>query len=231
MNLHFKHAPLMALLVLSISGGLTAQDLRYGAKFGAGAVVGAIGEQGSRATVNAAFLVEYPLGKSTELFGELNYRVFKSVDHEVTKFGTGYTSTGATGTIVPTTSVDIRKDNLEGIALNFGYRRQFMESLFWWQGGLSLASMVSQQEVTGQITVGAEREGLNFTPGKRSLRPGLFIGAQAKINPNFFVEANLFGTPYQQINYVPRSYTGLPATTVSTNKFKISLDVNIGFRF
>lgn len=231
MKAPFTSTLLILLLAAGGSARLGAQELQFGAKFGGGAVVGAIGNQGSRATMNAAFFAELPLGKTSEVFGEFNYRVFRAVDHEVTQFGTGYIAGGGTGTIVATSSVDVRKDNLEGYAINVGYRRQILDSEFWWQGGLSLAAMTSQQEVTGTITVGTQVEGLNFTPAKRSIRPGLFLGAQAKITPNFFVEANLSGTPYQQVNYVPLSYTGQPAHVETENKVKVSLDINIGFRF
>jgi hypothetical protein len=231
MKASFKSTLLTLLLAVGGTASLGAQDIQFGAKFGGGAVVGATGAQESRATMNAAFFAELPLGKTREVFGELNYRVFRSVDHEVTRFGTGYIAGGGTGPIVPTSSVDVRKDNLDGFAFNAGYRQQILDSVFWWQGGLSLAAMTSQQEVTGTITVGAQVEGLNHTPAKRSIRPGLFLGAQAKITPDFFVEANLFGTSYQQVNYVPLSYTGQAAHVETTNKVKVSLDINIGFRF
>ena len=240
MKLPFNQAILLAPLVLAMALPASAQELQYGVKFGGGAVVGAIGPQASRATMNAAFMVERPIGKTSEVFAEFNYRVYRSVDHEATQFGTGFTPSGTTGAIIPQTSVDIRKDNLEGYALNLGYRRQFLDTLFWWQGGISLNNLSSQQEVTGQLAPGVataaavnntNREGLNFTPGKSSLRPGLFLGAQAKITPNFFVEANVSGVGYQWVNYVPYSYTGQPAHVETTNKFKVSIDLNLGFRF
>lgn len=243
MKVSLKHTALLALLAAGLPLGLHAQELHYGVKFGGGAVVGAIGPQASRATMNAAFIAEYPLGKDKEVFGEVNYRVFRSVDHDVTPVGQlGYTPTNTTGVIYTATSVDIRKDNLEGYSLSAGYRQQIAGSIFWWQAGLSLNNMNSQQEVTGQLAPGVtgqvpntvnstNREGLNFTPGKTSLRPGLFIGTQAKISPNFFVETNLNGVGYQWVNYVPHTYTGQAPRVETTNKFKLSLDVNVGFRF
>lgn len=234
MTLPFKHASLVALLAMGAALPAGAQDIQYGVKFGGGPVVGVVGPQASRATMNAAFFAERPLGKTSEVFAELNYRVYRSVDHEVTQFGTGYTPAGTTAAIVPATSVDVRKDNLEGYALNLGYRQQLFGSDFWWQGGLSLNSMTSQQDVTGQIVPGglaANREGLNFTPAKRSIRPGAFLGVQAKIAPNFFAEVNIGGVGYQWANYVPYSYTGQPAHVETANKFKVSLDINLGFRF
>jgi len=233
MKANLKSTTLMALLAAA-SLGLNAEDLQYAAKFGAGAVVGAIGEQGSRATMNAAFVVELPLAKNREVFCEVNYRLYNSVDHDVTKLGTGYNAAGATGNIVATSSVDVRKDNLSGYGLSAGYRQQFRDTNFWWQGGLTLASMTSQQEVTGTITVlttPSYVEGLNFTPAKHTLSPGLFVGGQFKVGPNFFVETNLTALSYQQVNYVPLSYTGKAAHVDTSNKVKLSLDVNVGFRF
>ncbi|WLT31966.1 hypothetical protein [Geothrix sp. PMB-07] len=241
MNINLKHIALLASLSAGLPMGLHAQELHYGVKFGGGAVVGAIGPQASRATMNAAFIAEYPLGKDKEVFGEVNYRVFRSVDHEVTPIGQlAYTPTNTTGLLYAATSVDIRKDNLEGYSLSAGYRQQIAASAFWWQAGLSLNNMNSQQEVTGQLVAGvatpgavtnANHEGLNFTPGKTSLRPGLFIGAQAKVSPSFFVEANLNGIGYQWVNYTPHAYTGQASHVETNNKFKLSLDINVGFRF
>ena len=240
MTLPFKHVSLVALLAMGAALPAGAQDIQYGVKFGGGAVVGAIGPQASRATMNAAFFAERPLGKTSEVFAEFNYRVYRSVDHEVTQFITGYNINGTTGAIIPATSVDIRKDNLDGYSLSVGYRQQISDSVFWWHGGLSLNNLTSQQEVTGQLAPGVattagvnntNREGLNFTPGKSALRPGLFLGAQAKLTPNFFTEVNLTGVGYQWVNYVPYAYTGQPAHVETTNKFKVSIDINLGFRF
>ena len=231
MNSTFKNTSLAILLVAGLPASLSGQGLKYGAKFGAGVVLSSAEPQGSRATVNAAFLMDWQLGKNRELFGEFNVRAYNSVDHEVTQFGTGYTSTGATGTITPNTSVDVRKDTLKGWSLNAGYRQQFGSSIYWWQGGIALAQMTSQQEVTGTINVSGDIEGLNYTPAKKSFRPGLFAGVQAKLSPNFFIEANVFAQSYEWANYVPRSYTGQTAHVDYYMDTKVSLDINVGFRF
>ena len=237
------HATITTLALLVASAiGLHAQGLQYAAKFGGGAVLGKIGDQNSRATMNAAFIVEKPLSKTSELFAEFNYRAYNAVDHEVTKFGQGYIpGWGPNGIIIlgPATyqagygSVDIRKDNLSGYGLSAGYRQQLMDTDFWWHGGLMLAFMKSQQEVTGTITVVGTPyvEGLNYTPAKSGMRPGVFLGGQFKVAPNFFVETNLTGISYSQVNYLPGAYTGNPPTTETKTKTKFSLDVNIGFRF
>lgn len=221
----------LLLLAAGCSLPLSAQaGLTYGMKFGAGPTLSSAGEQKARAAINFAFLAERPFSGGATLFAELGYRFFRAEDHEVTRFGTGYAPGGATGPIVNTSSVDIRKDTLEGYLLSAGYRRPLVGDLSW-QAGLTLGSMRSMQEVTGQITVGTYREGLNYTPSKTAFGLGAFAGLQYRASKDFFLELNVASVGYSEVNYVPFAYTGQPATTETKTKNRLVLDANLGFRF
>ena len=230
-----KLVPLAALIALGAALPVAAQGLVAGIKFGAGPALGSIGTQGSRANINLALTCEYGLGAKQEVFAELGYRAFRAEDYEATRIGTGYLSNGTTGPIVPQTSVDMRKDQLEGFTLGLGFRRQIGDTNFRWQGGLLVSALKSQQEVTGMITVtnGANtyREGLSCTPRKTAIKPGAFAGIQYRFTDSFFVESNVGVMDYKQVNYVPFAYTGQAAHSVSTDKSKVVFDLNCGFRF
>ncbi|MBI4912790.1 MAG: hypothetical protein HY823_08625 [Acidobacteria bacterium] len=218
-------AAALAALPLAAQSGYT-----YGIKFGAGPVVSSAGDQKAHAAINFALSVERPLNQRAILFCELGYRFFRAEDHEVTRFGTGYAPGGATGPIVNTSSVDIRKDMVEGYVFNGGYRA-VLSGPWSWQAGLTVARMVSNQEVTGQIQVGTYREGLNYVVSKSALSVGAFAGLRLKATDAFFVELNLSSVGFSQANYVPFAYTGQAPTTTSQTKNKVVLDANLGFRF
>jgi outer membrane scaffolding protein for murein synthesis (MipA/OmpV family) len=240
---------LSAFAVLAIGSGLAAQDapLTFGVKAGAGAVVSNSGDQNARANVNLAFFSEYKLAGSSSVFGELKYRSFRAMYHEVTQFGAGYTlngtyvvpnasSTPAVPGIVMASSVDVRRDPVEGLGLGFGFRSKITENLAW-QAGVTVDWLKSTQEVTGQITVNTgvtattTREGLSYTPTSEKVKPGAFVGLQWNLSRNLFVETNLSYVAFQQVNYVPMSYTGVAAHTETKNVGKTLFEVNCGFRF
>lgn len=140
-------------------------------------------------------------------------------------------------------SADIRKDDIEGLGLSVGYRHQLWDSAFHVHGGITVNALKYKQQVMGELQVygnlapltsGASllyQEGLSFTPSKSSIRPGAFVGVQARFTKDFYVEANATYLSYKKVNYVPFVYSGVDATTVSDNGSKITLDFNIGFRF
>ncbi len=229
MKKHLWRTPILAVATASLPLAAQAR-ISYGIKFGAGPVVSSAGDQKARATLNFALTAERPFGVDAVLFGELGYRFFRSEIHEVTRFGTGYTPSGGTGTIVNSSSVDDRNDTLQGYVLNAGYRRQIV-GMWHWHAGLILSSLTSTQEVTGQIQVGTSREGLNYTPSKTAFGLGAFAGIQAQTSKSFFLELNLSSLGYSQVNYIPLSYTGQPATTETKTKNKLVVDANLGFRF
>jgi opacity protein-like surface antigen len=237
-------ASLVAMLVLGVAVPASAQDLSFGVKFTGGAVLNDDGGQ-TRTTVGLAVVGEYKLDKVSTAFAELRYRDYRSTYHEATRLGAGYLPDGTLVTPNGTTvlgitkqnSVDMRRDTAEGLGLALGYRRAFWLEGLSWQAGLSADYTRSQQEVTGQITVNPgnaamdPQYGLNFTPHKTSITPGLFAGLHMDITPNFFVEANAQYVSFKQVNYLPQAYTGKADATETTTVKKVSLEVSAGFRF
>jgi hypothetical protein len=228
---------LSAFAVLAMGSGLLAQEspLSFGVKTGGGLVVSNAGDQASRVAVGLAFFGEYKLAATSSVFGELKYRNFRAMYHEVTRLGTGYSTTSTpavpvTGNITQATSVDIRRDPVEGLGLGFGYRSRIIEDLSW-QAGISLDWLKSTQEVTGQLTVGATREGLSYTPTTSKIKPGAFAGVQWTVSKNMYLETNLTYVAFQQVNYVPKAYSNVAAHTETKSVGKVLLEVNCGFRF
>ncbi|MCL1892953.1 MAG: hypothetical protein FWG02_01785 [Holophagaceae bacterium] len=263
--------PLVALVLLGTSHQANAQEISYGIKFGGGmALTGGIEAQNSRGALNFAVTGDYKLsliGPKDELFAELGYKYWKADWKDRTRLtnkpagygdfnfwtGVGYTPTG-TGHIFnqdPASatrgSVDMRHDVLEGWGLTLGYRYNFPDTNFYAHAGLTVFSMIYQQEVLGELrvydriptvpaaTAGTpvlvHREGLNHTPAANSVSPGFFVGAQWRLDKHFFTEVNLGWMSYSTVEYQPFVYTGATAHTTTGSDSKVTLDFCIGLRF
>lgn len=235
MKATLKLATLATLLALGAAAPVAAADLGYGIKFGVGPTLNDPKEQAARPTLNLAITGDMKLSETSELFAELNYRYFKADPRNATLYGTGFRPDGVNGgvfTISPATSIDLRRDNIEGLGLSAGYRLQLWDSAFHVQGGVSVTALKYRQEVSGSFNYTSSLyEGMNFTFANTAVKPGAFVGVQARVTSNFFVEANATWISYEKINYVPYTYSGQAPTTVTENGSKVALDLNIGFRF
>lgn len=227
-----------------------------GIKFGVAPTVGTPGEQRTRGSVLAGLQGEYRVAGLGILYGELNYRNFRAYNFEATRFGVGYAPNGTVGEITQWAfdavaglpradgrydSVDLRKNLLEGMGLNLGYRLPLGQGIWSVQGGLTLSVLKSTQEVIGSLHVVQNRtaakptvlstENMLVTRSKSSLRPGFFGGLRAELGANLFVESNLSFLGYSEVNYLPFSYTGKPATTEARGHMKAVLELNAGLKF
>jgi hypothetical protein len=245
---------------------------RFSLKMGATPVIGDMGKQGTRMAIMLAAEQSYPIWKG-EAFATGEYRVFYSKDQEATQFGVGYAEGGMEGIITkyvinPTTgvpapdgrfdSVDLRKNNLEGVTSKIGYRFQFSDMPFIGkldlQGGLTLGFLKSSQDTSSNIwvleyrdfaqnsvmimppmfpepTSRLGRESFLATHQTSKFSPGAFIGARSLLTDEMFFEINLSLLGHAEINYVPFSYTGKPAHTETANRFKAVLEFTAGLRF
>jgi len=222
-----KVASLAAAMVLGAFPSY-AQGIDLGMKFGAGTVLNTADEQHSRATIGFALTSDFKLGESKAITLEARYRTIRADFYEATKLST---------TIVPSSSVDMRRNRVESIGLALGYRAGITQDLFW-QAGASLDHSSAAQEVLGQITLlpapggTAKVEGLNTTPGKTGVMPGAYAGLHFKANKSFFVESNVVYYAFKQAEYTPASYTAdYKAKVDSKNVSKVILEFNAGFRF
>lgn len=213
----------LAVAVLGLLSAVNgaAQDVDIAIRFGAGPVVGQVGDQQARAVLSLALSVAYGMQDRTALLLEYRYRTFRSVPREVTRFEGG---------IVPATSVDIRRNPLESRGLALGYRWGFEKNLFL-VGGVSLDRTSSTQEVTGQLKTASGIEGLNVTPEKTSTKPGVFAGLQWQMSKAAALHAQAATLSFEQVEYTPASYRGGQALTSSRSRSKVLLDFGISFQF
>jgi len=163
----------------------------------------------------------YGLGGRASLFGELAYLNFASTDY--------WNTLPATATVA--TSVDLRKNRLDGFTLRGGYRSGFGFQGLSWQAGLALDRFKSRQEVSGQIVIGTTTEGLAATPESTKINVGGFGGIHWAVGENFSLEANLVSVGYSRVNWVPSSYSGTTAAAETKARRGLVLEVAFGFKF
>lgn len=226
---------LAASLVACTSLCGQSQTWDFGLRLGQGTVLSSADPQGSRASFSVGLFGAWNFQPGRSFYSEALFRSFKSEDRDVTRIGsTGYRGDGTTFVLTTANAVDIRKDQLEGMALNFGYRQRLGATSWAWQAGAGLNFLRATQDVYGQFTWGSgtpSREGLNYQPRKTSVKPGIFGGVHANFTDSFFFEANLAYLAYERPEYQPRTYTNKPASVDSVSETKVVLDLSIGFRF
>ena len=256
--MHTRNRLVSALFLLALAVPSTAQDLQLSFKLGPGRFVGDPGESRSRydLLMGAELAMPFRTGK---VFLGADYRVFRNMSYDGTRFGQGYAldSLGqvVTGQItryvlgpdgLPKAdgrydSVDIRRNNLESLTLNLGYRVPFWQEGLSAHGGIHLSLLRSQQDVSGGINVVVNRnvttptvlgsENFFIQPVKNSITPGAFAGLRYDATRVFFLEANLSLLGFKEVNYLPFSYTGQAATTEMRNLTKVLLEFSAGFNF
>jgi hypothetical protein len=253
-----RHKLVSLIFLLALGTIASAQDLQLSFKLGAGPILGDPAGHRYKSGVHLATELSLGLGKGQAFVGG-QYRVFRSRSYEATQFGTGYAlnASGAvvTGRITPYKlgpdglpsasglydSVDVRRDNLEGFSLYGGYRVPVWVEGLSAHAGVNLSFLRSQQDVTGGIKVLVDRnvttpvilgqESFYTQFQKSTMCPGAFAGLRYDATKVFFVEANLSGIGFKEINYLPFSYTGQPAATEMRSRFKLMLEFSVGINF
>lgn len=185
----------------------------------------------------------YALSPNSAIIGELTFSSYGA--------GKGYDNTKLTGTVyagdglsnvggTPVTlalasSVDYRKNSLQGFSLRGGYRSTF-SGIWAWQAGLTLDRMQYRQEASGtlQPRVGASAygspEGFAVTPTKTGIGIGVFAGVKAQFSENFSFETNLLSVGYTSINYQPFTYTGKAPSSTTQNRHGFLLEMAFGLK-
>ncbi|MDR2697023.1 MAG: hypothetical protein LBB40_00940, partial [Holophagales bacterium] len=202
------HITLLALLLGALGGtGLSAQapEWSMGGRLAFGATLAGKEPQYGTATIGASIWLEKRLSEVAGLFCEFNYQYFYTQQYEATQFGWGYrpnpdnpSGTAIAGVINPITSVDTRRDQLEGYGLIFGYR-YYITPKFSIHGGIGGAVWISQQQAVGEIrivetafgTTSLWNEGLAYTPAKRNIQPVINAGVKYELTSNASIEGNL----------------------------------------
>jgi len=241
-----RSASILPMLCLLAGSGVSAQTPEWsmGGRLGFGATLAGKEPQNGTATIGAGIWAEKRLSDAAGLFCEFNYQYFYTQQYEATRFGWGYRpnpdnpSATITGVINPITSVDTRRDQLEGYGLMFGYRYYTIPE-FSIHAGIGGTVWISQQQVVGEIrivetafgTVSQWNEGLAFTPAKRSLQPVIGAGAKYELTSNASIECGLRYITWKQADYVPFAYTGKEAHTEFHTRTKVTFDISLGIRF
>jgi hypothetical protein len=199
----------------------------------------------------------YGLGNGGSFDGELVFEYYNGKGQNQLRTGQPYylpsgattvtIGTTAVPVTVPTasTSVDFRKNTLQGFSLRGGYAKD-INATWSWRAGLTIDALQYRQEVSGQllgtytdnvtnplkpaVKSTTTWEGLAYTPTTKKFNVGAYVGMKGRISENFFMEANLTSLGYQNINLVPYSYTGKPVTTTTSTKRGMALEVAFGMK-
>ncbi len=231
---------LAALALLTASLGLGAQEPNwsFGVKYSIGNNFNNTNKlHDSRVVAGYALVVERKVSEKLRLFAEPTYRTFRWTMVETTQFGPGFTPyTGAPFTITPQNSFVGTNNLLESYGLTVGLRHALTAD-FSIHGGLGLHSVISRQEVMGNLnwtsstTPSPNTEHIIVSPSKRALSLGLTAGCRYLVTENAFVEGSLNYLPYKMANWVPYAYTGQPAHMETLSKSKLTAEFSFGIRF
>ncbi len=228
----FKHARYLCFgLGLTLSAAAPAIDL--GLKMGAG-FNATEAAQHSNLSLHVGLTGSYKLSEKSSIIGELTYRYFRADDWEKPLPAVTYNTTGGTYAPTAANSFDTRQNPLDGLGLSLGYRRAIGDTGWSWQAGGNIHFMKTVDQAIGDVRYGpltTDREGFAYVRSSNSAAAGVFVGLHSFINKDVFVEINALTVGYDQIVYVPRTYTNQPAHTETTSKNKASLELSLGFRF
>jgi hypothetical protein len=214
---------------LSASTGLLAQsapkagDFNFDLKLRMGATAGNLKDDlHAESMLGMGIEGSYALSSRGAVIGELAFYTFGGA--------TGYDNTRLSGPIYiagPTTtvgghpiylqtssSVDYRKNTLQGFSLRGGYRG-VISDLWSWQAGLSVDALKFRQEASGTLQPKVDPgpvnagpyEGFAVTPTKTKTSVGAFAGVKLQIATHFSHEANLVSVGYGTADYQPFTYT------------------------
>jgi len=234
----FHHLTALALLTAGLGLGAQTPDWSFGAKYTIGNNINNTNKlHDSRALIGYSLVVERKLNATDSVYAEPTYRSFRWNQIETTQFGPGFTpGTGTPMTITPQNSFVGTSNLLESYGLTLGFRRNLTEA-FSVNAGLAFNSMVSRQEVMGNInwtsstTPSATTEHIIASPTKRGLNLGLTAGCRQLITETAFAEVSLNYMPYKMANWVPYAYTGQAAHMETLSKSKITAEFSFGIRF
>jgi hypothetical protein len=219
-------------------------DLDFGIKVHAGATAGSLkDDMHAQNMLGLGLEGSFALNTTSAIFGELTFSAYGAgKGYDNTKLtGTVYASDGLTAvgatpvTLALASSVDYRKNTLQGFSVRSGYRATF-SGMWAWQAGLVLDHMQYRQEANGtlQPRVGAgaygNLEGFAVTPTKSAMGIGAFAGLKAQFSTNFSFETNLVSVGYSSANYQPHTYTGMAPAVTTQTRHGVLLEVAFGLK-
>jgi hypothetical protein len=246
-----------AMAAISVCASLSAADpggLEFAVKFRAGATAGNLKDD-----THSNKLMGLGLGGSLKLagggalIGEIGFTYFGGGEYDaMRRSGTIYynpaapasTYNGSQVFVSVGSTADSRKNLLEGFDARFGYSNG-LRANWSWQAGLTLDSLKSRQEVSGGLrpvygptpwvgngtaVPGGYYEGLTATPSRTKMNLGAFAGLKSQIGDNFTLEFNLRSVGYSRVDWVPFTYSGRPATSTTTSRRGLGLELAFGLK-
>ena len=250
MNRRLSRLGLAAVVILAGAVPAMAQagskigNLDFGIKFHVGATAGNLKDDlHAQNMLGLGVEGSYALSSTSAIIGEITFSSYGAgKGYDNTKFsGPVYGTAGVTSvggvpvTLQVGSSVDYRKNSLQGFSFRGGYRGA-LGGMWSWQGGLTLDSMKYRQEANGTLqpkagaTNAGALEGIAVTPTTNKLSLGAFAGVKLQFSENFFLETNLVSVGYSTANYLPYSYTGQAPTVDSQARHGILLEVSFGLK-
>ena len=136
-------------------------------------------------------------------------------------------------------STNFQKLSAQGIVVRGFYRTEF-SGLWSWQSGLSVGTMKSRMDATGDIrdstsAAGAQAGGWAISPEKSNLSVSPFVGLAYSLGDMGYVEFNLVALNYKQVTLTPTYVAGATGTNrvipVQGDKSVTHLNLEIGIAF
>jgi hypothetical protein len=238
------------LLGLGVSLFMSAQEptLSFGLKMGSGlGMASGNKEQASNLSLHLALTSQYRLDSKSSLIGEVKYVYFRAEDWENPSLPEEpaqifYFSDGSPAWSSKYFGIDLRKNDLDGLVLNLGYRRAIGDTRWSWQAGVNIHWLKSYDQALGQINLYETEEACldaddeddfsNWTRlnSKNAVKPGIFAGVHGYIGNNVFVEANITTVAFDQAFFRPQVIAG-KETVETYSRTKVVFEFSAGFRF
>lgn len=171
----------------------------------------------------------YAVG-SGKLAAELGY-MFQS--------GNEFLSTGsvtaASGATIDATSIESRKNKLEGVYLRLGYQGPISSGLSWY-AGLQFGGQTFKQQVLGTVTGtnggGAYTDSYVYVSQKTSFTPSPYGGVSIDFDESGSLQVGVMLLQFTSLNYqhVAGASTNMD-TVPTTNRIQPTLEVAYAFHF
>ncbi|MDR2697962.1 MAG: hypothetical protein LBB40_05755 [Holophagales bacterium] len=240
----YLFSPFLALFVMPlVAQAMDESSPRFSFKYGTTPTIGTQGYQNDRVGLLFGGEFSYPVWKG-ELFLGAEYRVFRAMDYEVTRFGdeAGYsTADGTRGMITPYVrdpnstpvpnmiwpdsrfdSADIRQSQLEGLTFKLAYRHSVGKIPYvgntGLQCGLILNLLNSVQNATGSINVLVYRN-VSQNAAPTALTAHSDLSAYGRLsNESFYLEN-------QAKKLLPGLFVGTRSMLTDNFSFELNLSV------
>ena len=147
----------------------------------------------------------------------------------------GQAVNGTNVTINSATSIESRKNKLEGMLLRLGYEAPCTEALSW-RAGLQFGGNKFTEQVLGNVngtsSTGGFADSYHFVGSKSSMAPSPYVGCTYKFDDSSALEFGVLLLQYSSLNYTHVANSQNQFDTIpSKNRIEANLEVAYVFRF